>query len=154
MVSLAMKAPEARAAIVVRSKRRASPWLAMRKPPLSIINAVVASLFSSKPFSSSSSNWMSSSISWGKVAMSCVLRSSLADILIEQHPGDHVERLKNAFAPMGGRAKRGHLHVAIVQQELHVFNGSDVRQIALVILQDIGNLSEVELKHFHVLFEV
>src|SRR5258705_6265122 len=154
MVSLAMKAPEASAAIVVRSKRRASPWLLMRKPPLSMISAVVASLFSSNSRSSSSSSWISSSISWGSVAMSCVLRSSLADILIKQHPGDHIERLKNAFAAVRSRAEGGHLHFAVVEQKFHVFGRRNIGKVPFVVLQDVGNLSQIQLEGLQIVFQV
>src|SRR2546423_3199773 len=104
-----------------------------------MISAVVASLFSNNSRNSSSRSWMSSSISWGRVAMSCVLRSGLANVFIEQHAGDHVEGLKNAFTPVRGRAERGHLHFPIVEQKFHVFGRGNIGQVTLVVLQDIGN---------------
>src|SRR5664279_4637247 len=107
--------------MVVRSNCRVSPWLVMRKPPLSIISAVVASVFSIRSCNSPPSRWISSSMSWGKEAMSCVLLSSLADELVQQHAGDHVERLKHPFALVRGPGEGGDLDVAVVQEELHVF---------------------------------
>src|SRR5207244_12538181 len=109
----------------------------MRKPPLSMISAVVASLFSSNSRSTVSSCWTSSSMSWGSVAMSCVLRCGLADELIEQHAGDHVESFEHPFAHMGGRAEGRHLHFAVVQQKLTIIHRRGSRQIARVILPDI-----------------
>src|ERR1022692_5034220 len=138
MVWLAMNAPEASAAMVVRSNWRASPQCVIKKPPLSMISAVVASLFSSRSLNASSRNLTSSTRSWGKVAMSCVLRRSLRDVLVQQHARDHVQRFENPLAFVRGGRERRHLHLAIVQQKLHVFHRRDVRQIALIVLQDIG----------------
>src|ERR1039458_5800487 len=118
--------------MVVRSNCRSSPWLVMRKPPLSMISAVVASLLSSNSRSSPPSRSMSSSTSWGREAMSCVLRCSLADELVEQHTGDHVERLKHPFALVRGRAEGGDLDVPVVEQKLHVLQRGRIWQIALV----------------------
>src|ERR1019366_178901 len=140
--------------MVVRSNCRASPWLVMRKPPLSMISAVVASLFPSKSCNSPSSRSMSSSISWGKEAMSCVLRGALADIFVQQHAGDHVERLKDAFALVRRRAEGRDLDVAVVQEEFQVFYRGDVRQITLVVLQHVGNVGEVEPQGLQVVFQV
>src|ERR1035438_2665139 len=111
--------------MVVRSNCSRSPSLAMRKPALSMINAVVASLFSTSSRNSRSSRAMSSSMSWGRLAMSCVLRTSLADEFVQQHAGDHVERLKDAFALVGCCGKRGHLDVAVIEQKVEVFDGSN-----------------------------
>ena len=38
-------------------------------------------------------------------------------------------------------AKRGNLDFAIVQQEFHVFDRRDVRQIALVVLQHVRDVA-------------
>src|ERR1035437_234127 len=115
--------------MVMRSNCCASPWLEMRNPPLSMISAVVASLFSSNSRSSLPRRSTSSSIICGKVAMSCVLRSCLANELVQQHARDHVERFKHAFALVRRRAEGGDLEVAVIQQELHVFHRGDIRQI-------------------------
>src|SRR5438093_4189788 len=106
----------------------------MRKPPLSMISAVVASLFSSNSRSTVSSCWTSSSMSWGSVAMSCVLRRGLGDELVEQHARNHVEGFEHPFTPVRGGGERGHLHVAVVEQKLHVIHRRSVWQIALVVL--------------------
>src|SRR5258706_1950663 len=126
----------------------------MRNPPLSMISAVVASLFSSSSRNSSSSSWISSSISWGNVAMSCVLRSSLTDVLIKQHPGDHVQRLKNAFTAVRGRTERGDLHFAVVEQKFHVFGRSNIGKIPLVILEHVGNFAQIQLEGLQIVFQV
>src|SRR5215208_3736850 len=123
--------------MVVRSNWRESPRLVMRKPPLSIMSAVVASLLSSSSSRASSSCWMSSSISWGRVGMSCVLRRPLADELIEQHASDHIEGFENALTEVSRGSERRDLHLAVIQQELHVFDGSDVGEIAFVVLKDV-----------------
>src|ERR1035438_7840298 len=72
-----------------------------------MISAVVASLFSSNSRNSLPSRSTSSSIICGKVAMSCVLRSCLANELVQQHARDHVERLKHAFALVRRGAEGG-----------------------------------------------
>src|SRR5258706_781369 len=140
--------------MVVRSKDRVSPWLVMRKPPLSMINAVVASVLASSSRNSSSSRWMSSSTSCGRVAMSCVLRSSLADELVEQHARNHVQRFEDAFALVGGGSEGGHLEIAVVEQKLHVLHRGHVRQIPLVVLQHIRNVGQVQLEGLQVLLKV
>src|SRR5882724_10126685 len=134
--------------MVVRSNWRESPRLLMRKPPLSMIRAVVASVFSSRSWSTSSSRWTSSSISWGRVAMSCVLRSSLADILIEQHARNHVERFKHPFTEMRGGTERRNLHLAVIEKEFHVVDGGDIGQVTLVVLQNVRNFVHIQLKSF------
>src|ERR1051325_3973271 len=134
-----MYAPEASAAIVVRSKFRESPWWVMRKPPLSMTIAVVASVCFSNSRNVSSSCWMSSSMSCGSVAMSCVLRRSLSNELIEQHPRDHVECFEYAFAFVRHRSEGRDLNLAVVQDEFHVLHRSHVLQIPLVVLQHVGN---------------
>src|SRR5882724_4995707 len=113
-----------------------------------MISAVVASVFSSNSCNTSSSRWTSSSISWGRVAMSCVLRSSLTDILVEQHASDHVERLEHPFTEMRGRTKRRHLHISVVEQEFHIIDGGDIRQITFVVLQNVRDFGHVELESF------
>src|SRR5215472_11321585 len=140
MVWLAMKAPEASAAMVVVSNWRRSPWLVIRNPPLSMISAVVASLFSSKSRNASSRRSMSSSISCGSVAMSCVLRRALADELVQQHAGDHVEGLEDALALVSDGREGRYLHLTVVEQEFHVLNRGHVGEVPLVVLQDIGDV--------------
>src|ERR1017187_6643841 len=126
----------------------------MRKPPLSMISAVVASLLSRSSRSSPSSCSMSSSISWGRLAISCVLRSCLADEFVQQHASDHVEGLKDAFALVRGGAEGGNLEVAVIQEELHVFHWGSIGQVALVILQNVGDVGEIEFQGLEVVFEV
>src|SRR5579862_8563668 len=105
----------------------------MRNPPLSMISAVVASLFSSNSRSASSRRWISSSTSCGSVPMSCVLRRGLADELVQQHARNHVESFEDALAFVGDRRKGRHLHVPVVEQEFHVVYRGDVGQITLVV---------------------
>src|SRR6266446_4071726 len=120
----------------------------MRKPPLSMISAVVASLFSSNSRSASSRHWTSSSISWGRVAMSCVLRRALADKLVQQHACDHVERFKHALAFVSDGGKGRDLQIPVIEQKLHILNRRHVRQISLVVLQHVGNVSQVQFERF------
>src|SRR5438445_7383135 len=86
---------------VVVSKRRVSPHWVMRKPPLSMTRAEVASLLTSRSSSKASIRRMSSSINWGRVGISGGSASALVDELVEQHAGNHVERFKDAFAFVG-----------------------------------------------------
>jgi hypothetical protein len=86
--------------------------------------------------------------------MSCVLRDALVDIFVEQHPRDHVQRLEHAFAFVCTAGKRRHLHVAVVEQEIHVFRRRGVGQITFVVLQNVGNLADVELQRFQIVREI
>src|SRR5207244_13325812 len=124
---------------------RASPWWAMRKPPLSMINAVVASLFSSNSWRTVSNCWTSSSMSWGNVAMSCVLRRGLADKFIEQHSGNHVESFKDPFAQMRAGFKGRHLHIPVIDQEFHIIDRRRIGQIAFIVLEHVRNVGKVQL---------
>src|ERR1039458_96244 len=99
----------------------------MRKPPLSMISAAVASVFAMNARNVSSHRRMSSSISWGRVAMSCVLWNALVDEFVQQQARDHVQGFKHAFALVRRRVERRHLHFAIVQQKFHVFHRRGVR---------------------------
>src|ERR1039457_1731098 len=115
----------------------------MRKPPLSMMSAVVASVWPINSRNAASSCWMSSSISWGRVAMSCGLGSALVDEFLKQHARDHVERLKHPLAFVRGAIERRHLHFAVVQKIFHVFGRRGVRQVAFVVLQDVRNFRDV-----------
>src|SRR6266699_5918548 len=126
----------------------------MRKPPLSMIKAVVASLRPRNSPNMSSSPWMSSSRSCGKVAMSCVLRNALVDEFVEQHACNHVERFENAFALVADRGEGRHLHLAVVEKKFHVFHGRGVGQIALVVLQDVRDFFQVEPEALEIVREV
>src|SRR6266496_3479640 len=126
----------------------------MRKPPLSIIKAVVASLRPRNSPNTSSSPWMSSSRSCGKVAMSCVLRNVLVDEFVEQHAGNHVEGLEYAFALVANRGEGRRLHLAVVEKKFHVFHGRGVGQVALVVLQNVRDFVQVELEALEIVREV
>src|SRR5262245_10743412 len=93
-----MNAPDASAPMVVRSYSSERLWCAMRKPPLSMISAAVASVWATNSRSVSSSRRTSSSMSWGRVAILCGLGNALVDVFLEQHPGDHVQALEHALA--------------------------------------------------------
>src|SRR5581483_8805492 len=119
----------------------------MRKPPLSMTSTVVASVCTRKSCSASLRTLMSSSINCGSVAMSCglwrAMRLALVDELVQQQARNHVQRFKNSFAFVRGSRERRHLHFTIVQKKFHVFHRRGVRQIALVVLQHVGNFSEI-----------
>src|ERR1039457_3678521 len=108
----------------------------MRKPPLSMTSAAVASVCRMNSRSASSIRCMSSSISWGRVALSRVLGGALVDEFLEQQTRDHIERFEHALALVRGGIERRHLHLAVVQQIFHVFDRRGVRQVALIVLQD------------------
>src|ERR1035438_1146086 len=99
----------------------------MRKPPLSMMSAAVASVWPMNSSNASLSRCMSSSISWGKVAMSCMLGRALVDEFLEQQARDHVERFKHALALVRGGVERWHLHFTVVQKILHVFDRRGAR---------------------------
>src|SRR6267142_5740219 len=140
--------------MVVRSNCRESPDCVMRKPPLSMIRAVVASLRSRNPRNTSSSCWISSSMSWGKVAMSCVLRLALVDVLVEQHAGDHVERFENALALVRGGRERRHLHFAVVKEKFHVLHRRGIGQVAFIVLKNVRDSFEIQLQALEVVREI
>src|SRR5471030_213114 len=126
----------------------------MRKPPLSMISAAVASVLAMNSRSVSSKRRMSSSISWGRVSMSCVLWNALIDKFLQQQAGDHVQRFEHALAFVRGRGKRRHLHVAVVQKKIHVFDGRGVGQVALVVLKDAGDFPEIHFERVQIFHEV
>src|ERR1022692_3890786 len=154
MVWLAMNAPEESAAMVVRSKSSALPCDVMRKPPLSMMSAAVASAAVMSSLSASLSRWMSSSMSCGRVDISGMLGNALIDVFLQQHTGDHVQRFEHTLAFVGTGGKRRHLYIAVVHKEIHVFERSGVRQVALVILQHVWNLAEVELQRLQIVRQV
>ena len=86
--------------------------------------------------------------------MSCVLRDTLIDEFLQQQTRNHIQRLKNALALVGSGAERRHLHVAVIEQIIHVFNRRGVRQIALVVLDDIGDFPEIEFQRAQIVYEV
>src|SRR5438445_13605552 len=99
--------------MLVRSKASASPRCVIRNPPLSKTNAVVASLRRRNSPRIKSSDWMSSSRSWGKVAMSCVLRRGLVVVFVEQLEHDHVEHFEHGLVVMHGGDDGRYLHVQV-----------------------------------------
>src|SRR5262245_47232737 len=119
-----------------------------------MISAVVASVLVSSSLRASSRHWISSSISWGRVDMSCVLRRSLTDVFMQQHASDHVQGLKHAFATVSCSRVRGYLYFTVVKQELHILNWGCVWQIPLVVLHNVRDFGQVQLKNPEVLFQV
>src|SRR4029434_6907989 len=119
-----------------------------------MIRTVVASLRPRNSRKTSSSPRMSSSRSCGKVAMSCVLRNVLVDVLVEQQACDHVEWFEDAFALVANRGEGRHLHLAVVEQKFHVFHRRGVGQIALVVLQNVRNIIQVELETLEIVHQV
>ena len=80
------------------------------------------------------------------MAILCVLRSALVDELVQQQARDHVQRLEHAFALLRGRGERRHLHFAVVEKKFHVLGRRDVGQVALVVLQHVRDVIQVELE--------
>src|ERR1700722_12640684 len=99
---VAQKLPPARAEIVVVSKRSVSPLWQINGPPLSIINAAVASLRWSNSINAPSMRLMSSSMSWGRpMFVSNAPSGALVDEFVQQQPRDHVQRLEHPLALRG-----------------------------------------------------
>src|SRR5262245_61020522 len=120
-----------------------------------MIRAVVASVWERNSRNSSSIAWISSSINCGSVVdMSCVLRGSLTNELMQQHARNHVERFKHSLALVRGGGERRDLNFTVVQEKFHVFNGRDVWEIAFVVLNDVRNIMQVQLESLEVLFKV
>src|SRR5829696_1291389 len=124
-----------------------------------MMSAAEASLRETSSPRTRSNSRTSSAMSWGK-AINKVLLSELLhtvafiDELVQQHACDHVQRFEYALALMRRGAESRHLQLAVIEQELHVFNRSGIGQIALVILDDIRDLIEVKVERLQVLLEV
>jgi hypothetical protein len=73
---------------------------------------------------------------------------------MKEHAGDHIEGFEDALALAGDAAKGGDLDFAIVEQELHVVDWSDVWEIAFVVLEDVRDIREVEFEGTEILLEV
>src|SRR5579862_8926971 len=123
----------------------------MSGPPLSMTMAAVASLLRSNSSRAVSRAWTSSAINGGRPGISRGFWSAFADELVEEQARDHVERFKDALATGGDRRERGRLHFAIVEQELHVFDGSDIGQVALVVLENVRDFGKVKAESLEVL---
>src|SRR4051812_4322684 len=116
----------------------------MRKPPLSMMMAALPSHLRSSSSSTRSSSRTSSSISWGSVGISCGLAITLVDELVQEQAGDHVQRFEHSLALVGATGEGWHFDVTVVEQEIHVLQGRDIGQVALVVLQHIGNVGQMQ----------
>src|SRR5258706_4072043 len=102
----------------------------MRNPPLSMMSATLASDFTRSSCRARPSSWTSSSMSWGSEGILGGFTIAVVDEFVEQDARDHVERLEDTLAFVGARREGRHFHLPIVEQEIHVFGRSHVRQIA------------------------
>src|ERR1043165_1341693 len=143
MPSVAANEAAERAARVVVSNWRDSPTCVMRKPPLSIISAALPSHLCSRSSKTRSSSWTSSSISCGSVAMSGGFAITVVNELVQKQARNHVEGFKDPLALVGAAAEGWHFHLTIVEQKIHIFDRSRIGEIALVELQDVGNVGQV-----------
>src|SRR5262245_37301209 len=117
----------------------------MRNPPLSMSRAALASLLMSNSSRARLISAMSSSMSWGSVAILGSFAGALVDKLLQEQTRDHVQRLKDSITFVGAGREGGYLFVPVVEKEFQVFRGRHVREIALVVLQDVGNVSQVQV---------
>src|SRR5947208_15583188 len=112
----------------------------MRKPPSAATRAAVASLLSRKSRSAVSIAWTSSSMSWGELGIRRGLPSPFGDEFVEEQPRDHIKSLENAFALTGAGFERGDLHIAVIEQELHIFDRGDAWEVAFIVLEHIRDV--------------
>src|SRR3954463_7304587 len=148
----ASKEPEARAATEVTSKVSVSPFSTRQKPALSVMMAVAASLLAKRSPKAPSMTAMSSSSNCGSVCISPA--GVFVDKFLEQQSRDCVKGFENAFAFCGGGFEGGNAHVAIVQQILHVLDGRDVRQVALVVLEHVREFGQIEFRPAEIFFQI
>src|SRR5215467_5588508 len=97
----------------------------------------------------------SASDSW--MTMSCtftVLPLFLTEFAHQDHAGDGVEGVEHAVATHGHGLEVRDLTGPPVQHELHVFEGRDVREVALVVLHHVGHLVQVVVVLAEVFLEV
>src|ERR1700757_2053373 len=86
----------------------------------------------------------SASTSW--MTMSCtftVLPLFLTEFSHQDHARDGVEGVEHAVAVHGHGLEVRDLTGPTVQHELHVLEGRDVREVALVVLHHVGHLVQV-----------
>src|SRR6185503_2127116 len=126
----------------------------MRKPPLSMSSAAADSLWATRSRSAPSRTRMSSSMSWGRVNMSGGPAGAFVDELVQQHAGDHVQGFEDTLALVGARGEGRHHHFAVVEEKLEVFERRGVGDVALVILDDEGDVGEVLFEGADVLLKV
>src|SRR5579872_2995682 len=146
MACVAQKEPAARAETVMASNDATTPHWLMSGPPLSMIKAIEDSLRTSNSLSTASRRCTSSSINDGSPGIALFLSRRFVDELVQQHSRNHVQRLKYSRAFGGHCGKGWHLYLAVVQQKLHILDGRDVGQIALVVLNDIWNIGNIEFE--------
>src|SRR5215468_5152465 len=86
----------------------------------------------------------SASDSW--MTLSCtftVLPLFLTEFAHQDHAGDGVEGVEHAVATHGHGLEVRDLRGPPVQHELHVLEGRDVREVALVVLHHVGHIVQV-----------
>src|SRR5688572_133352 len=111
------------------------PCSETRKPPSAVSSTDEASDLLRKSakialICSTSSSNSSGSVPVIELSGDFLLAAGLREQFMEQHAGDHIERLENTIAFGRGRFERRDLHVAIIQEKIHVLDWGDIRQIA------------------------
>src|SRR5262249_39200949 len=126
-------------------------------PPLSMTRAVPASLLRISSCNALFNAPMSSSMSWGRVGITGDYGNrgwqqwsrrpalALGNELLQEQACDHVQGFRHPVAFMTARGKRRRLLLAIVQQVLHKLHRGHAREIALVILQHVGDVGQVQV---------
>jgi hypothetical protein len=74
--------------------------------------------------------------------------------LLEQKPRDRIERGKHPLARSGDAHEAWHAHLAVVKNEVEVMNWSGIKQVALVVLQNVRDLIDAIALAREVLLEV
>jgi hypothetical protein len=76
------------------------------------------------------------------------------DKFVKEHASDHIEGFEDALALAGDAAERGDLDFAIIEEELHIIDWSDVWEVAFIVLEDVRDIGEVEFEGAQIFFEV
>src|SRR5262245_60014931 len=148
-----LKAPAARAEMETVSRARLAPVMDRSCPLRSMSRASLApdsprNVVRTVLIFSASDSWMT---------MSCtftVLPLFLTEFAHQDHVGDGVEGVEHAVATHGHGLEVRDLTGPPVQHELHVLEGRDVLEVALVVLHHVGHLVQVVVVLAEVLLEV
>src|SRR5882724_3425058 len=116
-----------------------SAWLAPDSPRKVVKTALICS---------ASASWMTMSCSF------TVLPLFLTEFADQNHARDGVEGVEDPIAVDGHGLEVRDLPGPSVEHELHVLDGRDVGEIALVVLNDVRHLIKIVVVLPHVLFQI
>ena len=86
--------------------------------------------------------------------MSSGFAIGFVDELMEQEASNHIQSFEYSSAFTGAAGKSGNFNVAIVEQKIHVLDRSGIGQVALVELQHVRDVRQIEIEALEILFEI